>query len=113
MLKIWFSRYPTVIFFCAALFSSNLSYAEQVVVYSARIEKLIKPMFDAFTKNTGVPIKFVTDKAGVLLERLRAEGKNTPADMLITTDAGNLWEAVQEGLLEPIESETLEVNIPA
>ncbi len=87
--------------------------AEQVVVYSARIEKLIKPMFDAFTKNTGVPVKFVTDKAGVLLARLKAEGKNTPADMLITTDAGNLWEAVNEGLLGPIESETLEANIPA
>lgn len=113
MLKICLSRYPAVIFFCAALFSSNLAYAEQVVVYSARIEKLIKPMFDAFTKNTGVPVKFVTDKAGVLLERLKAEGKNTPADMLITTDAGNLWEAVQKGLLQPIESETLEANIPA
>ena len=113
MLKIWFSRYPAVIFFCAALLSSNLSYAEEVVVYSARIEKLIKPMFDAFTKNTGVPVKFVTDKAGVLLARLKAEGKNTPADMLITTDAGNLWEAVQEGLLQPIESATLEANIPA
>lgn len=113
MLKIRFSRYPAVIFFCAALLSSNLSYAEEVVVYSARIEKLIKPMFDAFTKNTGVPVKFVTDKAGVLLARLKAEGKNTPADMLITTDAGNLWEAVQEGLLQPIESSTLEANIPA
>ena len=69
-------------------------------------------MFDTFTKQTGIPVKFVTDKAGVLLARLRAEGKNSPADMLITTDAGNLWEAAQEGLLVPIKSEKLEANIP-
>ena len=113
MLTISFSRYPVTIFFCVTLFSSNISYAEQVVVYSSRIEKLIKPMFDAFTKNTGIQVKFVTDKAGVLIARLKAEGKNTHADMLITTDAGNLWLAAREGLLEPIESETLEANIPA
>ena len=69
-------------------------------------------MFDTFTKQTGIPVKFVTDKAGVLLARLRAEGKNSPADMLITTDAGNLWEAAQGGLLIPIKSEKLEANIP-
>ncbi len=69
-------------------------------------------MFDTFTKQTGIPVKFVTDKAGVLLARLRAEGKNSPADMLITTDAGNLWEAAQEGLLVPVKSERLEANIP-
>lgn len=69
-------------------------------------------MFDTFTKQTGIPVIFVTDKAGVLLARLRAEGKNSPADMLITTDAGNLWEAAQEGLLVPIKSEKLEANIP-
>jgi iron(III) transport system substrate-binding protein len=70
-------------------------------------------MFDAFTKDTGIAVKFVTDKEGALLARLKAEGKNTPADMLITSDAGNLWEAAREGLLKPIKSETLETNIPA
>jgi len=113
MLRIYFGRFLRIILIGITLFGTNFSYAEQVVVYSARIEKLIKPMFDTFTKETGIPVKFVTDKAGVLLARLRAEGKNTPADMLITTDAGNLWEAVQEGLLAPVESERLEENIPA
>jgi iron(III) transport system substrate-binding protein len=113
MIRIYFGRPLRVIFICIALFGTNFSYAEQVVVYSARIEKLIKPMFDTFTKETGIPVRFITDKAGVLLARIKAEGKNTPADMLITTDAGNLWEAVQEGLLAPIESEKLEANIPA
>lgn len=113
MLKINIRHILNALFLCIALFGTNFSYAEEVVVYSARIEKLIKPMFDIFTKETGIPVKFVTDKAGVLLARLKAEGKNTPADMLITTDAGNLWEAAQEGLLTSIDSEKLKVNIPA
>jgi iron(III) transport system substrate-binding protein len=87
-------------------------HAEEVVVYSARIEELIKPMFDAFTQDTGIKVKYFTDKEGPLLERLKSEGKNTSADMLITVDAGNLWQAAQEGLLKPINSSVLEANIP-
>jgi iron(III) transport system substrate-binding protein len=87
--------------------------ADEVVVYSARNEQLIKPLFDAYTKETGVKIKFITDKEGPLLQRLKAEGANTPADMLITVDAGNLWEAAREGVLKPVQSKTLEANIPA
>lgn len=83
------------------------------MVYSARIEQLIKPMFDAFTKETGIKVKYVTDNEGALLARLEAEGKNTPADMLITADAGNLWAAAQAGLLQPVKSAVLENNIPA
>lgn len=63
------------------------SQAEEIVVYSSRIEQLIKPLFDAFTKETGITVKFTTDKEGALLTRLLAEGKRTPADVLITTDA--------------------------
>lgn len=87
--------------------------ADEVVVYSARNEQLIKPLFDAYTKETGVKIKFITDKEGALLQRLKAEGANTPADMLLTVDAGNLWEAAREGMLKPVQSKTLEANIPA
>jgi iron(III) transport system substrate-binding protein len=108
-----FNRYLTAMICCVTLFTADASRAEEVVVYSARMEQLIKPMFDAFTKDTGIGVKFVTDKEGALLARLKAEGKNTPADMLITTDAGNLWEAAREGLLRPVESKTLEANIPA
>lgn len=108
-----FNQYITAIFCFAIFFGPSASHAEQVVVYSARIEQLIKPMFDAFTKDTGINVKFVTDKEGPLLARLKAEGKNTPADMLITSDAGNLWEAAQEGLLRPVESKTLQANVPA
>jgi iron(III) transport system substrate-binding protein len=87
--------------------------AEEVVVYSARNEQLIKPLFDAYTKQTGVNVKFITDKEGPLMERLKAEGANTPADMLITVDAGNLWQAAQQNLLQPIHSPVLQANIPA
>lgn len=87
--------------------------AQEVVVYSARNEQLIKPLFDAYTRDTGVPIKFITDKEGPLMARLKAEGRNTRADMLLTVDAGNLWQASKEGLLRPIRSKTLQANIPA
>jgi iron(III) transport system substrate-binding protein len=86
--------------------------AEEVVVYSARNEQLIKPLFDAYTRDTGVQVKFITDKEGPLMARLKAEGRNTRADMLLTVDAGNLWQASEEGLLRPIQSKTLETNVP-
>ncbi len=97
----------------AALGVASSALAQDVVVYSARNEQLIKPLFDAYTKQTGVNIKFVTDKEGPLMERLKAEGANTPADMLITVDAGNLWQAANQDLLQPINSTTLNANIPA
>ena len=97
----------------ASLLSAPLWAAEEVVVYSARIDGLIKPVFDAYTAKTGVPIKFITDKEAPLLARLQAEGKNTPADLLITVDAGNLWQAEQQGVLKPIKSTAIEANIPA
>ena len=87
--------------------------AQEVVVYSARTEPLIKPLFDEYAKATGVKVKFVTAEAGPLLQRLKAEGKNTSADVLLTVDAGNLWQAKEEGLLQAVDSKTLKENIPA
>ena len=88
------------------------SYSKEVVVYSARNEHLIQPLFEDFTRQTGVKVKFITDKAGVLVQRLKAEGSRTPADVLITVDAGNLWYAAEQGLLQKTNSKTLEANIP-
>ncbi len=85
----------------------------QLVVYTARAEHLIQPLLLRYTEETGIPIRFVTDKAGPLLARLAAEGEATQADVLITVDAGNLWQATQQDLLAPIESATLEANVPA
>jgi iron(III) transport system substrate-binding protein len=87
--------------------------SDTITVYSARKEHLIKPLFDAYIEKTGVQIRYITDKAGPLLARLKAEGANTPADMLMTVDAGNLWQAAESGVLSPVESEVLNKNIPA
>lgn len=87
--------------------------ASEVTVYSARIEQLIRPLFDAFTRHSGIGVRFITDKEGPLLERLRTEGANTSADLLLTVDAGNLWQAAESGLLQPVRSAALEANIPA
>ena len=98
-----------------ALLSSLASWvqAETVTVYSARNEQLIKPLFDSYTKDTGVEVRLLTDKEGPLIERLKAEGANTPADVLITVDAGNLWQASNLGLLRPIQSRQVNDNIPS
>ncbi|SUX55891.1 Probable binding protein component of ABC iron transporter PA5217 precursor [Chromobacterium vaccinii] len=87
--------------------------AEDVVVYSARGEQLLKPIVEAYKKETGVNVKLVSDKEGPLMERLRAEGRNSPADLLLTVDAGNLWQAERMGLLKAVNSPVLDANIPA
>lgn len=99
------------IFLITTTFTSFV-LAEDLVVYSARNEQLIKPLFDAYTQETGTTITFVTDKAGPLLQRLKTEGKNTPADLLITVDAGNLWHAAREGVLQKVDSKVLQTNVP-
>lgn len=96
--------------FCLLL--AGQAFSDELVVYSARKEHLIKPLFELYTKETGTKISYVTDKAGPLLQRLKAEGKNTRADLLVTVDAGNLWHAANEGVLQPIDSATLKNNMP-
>lgn len=113
MPKLFFIKRFVAITSCSIfLLAANVVQAEQIVVYSARIEQLIKPMFDAFTNETGIQVKFTTDKEGALLARLKAEGKKTPADVLITADVGNLWEAARTGVLKSVSSPILEANIP-
>ncbi|WP_182405361.1 Fe(3+) ABC transporter substrate-binding protein [Psychrobacter sp. GP33] len=98
----------------AAPDSKATTGSDQVVtIYSSRNEQLIKPLLDKYTEETGVKIELVTDKTGPLMARLEAEGKNTPADMLLTVDAGNLWQAAEQGLLQPVASTVLDTNVPA
>ena len=84
----------------------------ELVIYTSRNEQLVKPLFDRYTEETGVKVTYLTDKAPPLMERLKAEGSRTPADVFITVDAGNLWQAANLDLLQPIESPVLEANIP-
>ena len=95
------------------LLAAGAASAETLVVYSARNEQLIKPVFDAYTRETGVEVKFTTGDAAVLIERLAAEGRNSPADILMTVDAGELWNAAERGLLRPVQSQVLARNIPS
>jgi iron(III) transport system substrate-binding protein len=92
--------------------ATGSTFSREIVVYSARNEHLIKPVFELYTKQTGVKIKYITDKAPVLLQRIKAEGENTSADLLITVDAGNLWHAAKQGILQPVDSNVLATNIP-
>ncbi|WP_040260238.1 extracellular solute-binding protein [Pseudomonas massiliensis] len=96
-----------------AMIGATAQANEGVVVYSSRIDELIKPVFDAYTAETGVPIRFITDKEAPLMQRIKAEGANTPADLLLTVDAGNLWQAEQMGILQPFTSAVIEANIPS
>jgi len=91
---------------------STLSAAEQVAVYSARKEALIKPVLDVFTKETGIEVKLVTGKADALLTRLKLEGAASPADIFITTDVARLQRAKEVGVLQKLESDVLTQRIP-
>jgi iron(III) transport system substrate-binding protein len=86
--------------------------AEVVVVYTARHYGK-EPVFEAFTKQTGIEMQSFDGSPSELFERLRAEGDKTPADVLISVDAGDLWNAAQAGLLAKIDSPELQTNIPA
>ena len=85
-----------------------------VVVYSARSSQYgPEPAFEAFTKKTGIPVKIFAGNSSELFERLKAEGDKTPADVLVTVDAGNLWNAARAGLLARIDSPEIQSSIPA
>lgn len=86
--------------------------SEEVNLYSARKEQLIKPLLDKFTTQTGIKVNLVTGKADALLKRLSVEGKNTPADLLITTDAGRLHRAKNAEVLQAVTSEVLNSAVP-
>ena len=83
----------------------------EVNVYSYRQPSLIKPLLDAFSKETGIRVNIVFAKKG-LIERMAAEGANSPADVLLTVDIGRLTGAVRRGVSQAISSPVLEANIP-
>jgi iron(III) transport system substrate-binding protein len=92
---------------------ASTAQSSEVNVYSYRKEALIKPVLDQFSKQTGIKVNLVTGKADALFTRLQAEGQDSPADILVTTDAGRLHRAKDAGLLQSIESKTLIERIPA
>lgn len=97
-----------------ALLSAPLAvFAEgEVNVYSSRQEQLIKPILDKFTAASDIKVNLVSGKDDALIERLKLEGENSPADILMTADAGRLSRAKDLGLSQAVESEILTTAIP-
>src|SRR5215216_2659942 len=78
--------------------------ANEVNVYSYREQKLIQPLFEAFTKDTGIKVNVISASSG-LEQRIKTEGVNSPADMLLTVDIARLQEAEDLGITQPITSD--------
>ncbi len=102
---------------CAALLTGSaagpaLAQSSEVNVYTYREQKLIQPLFDEFSKDTGIKVNIVSASSG-LDKRIAAEGANSPADVLLTVDIGRLQDAVKAGIAQPIKSAALDKAVPA
>ncbi len=99
---------------CGQKQKTGSSQANKAInLYSARHYDSDNALYEAFTKQSGISINLVEAKADELIERIKSEGTNSPADVLMTVDAGNLWRAQQAGLFLPVSSQTLQNAIPA
>jgi len=94
-----------------SLMVPGLSAAE-LNVYSHRHYEVDQRINERFTELTGIEVRVVNAEADQLIERLKSEGANSPADLLVTVDAGRMQRAREEGLLKPLESEVLDDATP-
>jgi len=97
-----------------AIGASGGAFAQsgEVNVYTYRETKLVQPLFDAFTKDTGIKVNIISASSG-LEQRIKSEGERSPADVLLTVDIGRLEDAVHAGITQPIASPTLDKVIGA
>lgn len=86
--------------------------AGELNLYSSRHYDTDERLYSNFEQTTGIKINRIEDKADALIERMKAEGANSPADVLLTVDAGRIWRADQAGLLQAVESDVLNARIP-
>ncbi len=91
---------------------ANITDAAEVNIYSARKEALIKPLLDKFREKTGIKVNLITGKADALLKRLVSEGRNSPADLFLTVDAGRLHRAKEAKVLQAIIDPELTRTVP-
>lgn len=96
----------------AATMAATSVAANEVNLYSARHYDSDQAIYEAFTKETGIEVNLIEGKSDSLIERINREGVASPADILVTVDAGNLWRADQEGVFQPVDSETLNSRLP-
>jgi iron(III) transport system substrate-binding protein len=83
------------------------AFANEVNVYSYREQKLIQPLFEAFTKDTGIKVNVISASSG-LEQRIKTEGANSPADVLLTVDVARIQDAIDAGVTQPIKSAVLD-----
>ncbi|MEO1053501.1 MAG: Fe(3+) ABC transporter substrate-binding protein [Bacteroidota bacterium] len=93
--------------------SEETAGAGEVNIYSHRHYDSDKELFKLFTEKTGIKVNVIKASADELMNKMEVEGENSPADVLLTVDAGRLYRAKAKDLLKPVSSETLEANIPA
>ena len=103
---------PTPVLALCALTLASTAVAQEVNVYSYREPALIQPLMDAFTAQTDVAVNVAFLNKG-LIERLRAEGRRSPADLVFTVDISRLHGVKDAGLTQPVQNDALTNNIPA
>ena len=94
------------------IFTATSVAADEINIYSYRQPFLIQPLTDAFTEETGIKVNIVSAKTKVLIKKIIDEGETSPADLLITVDAGNLHKAKLKNISQKIESEKLNSLVP-
>jgi iron(III) transport system substrate-binding protein len=94
---------------CAA--ATATAAANEVNIYSYRESKLVQPLFEAFTKDTGIKVNVISASSG-LEQRIKAEGGNSPADVLLTVDIARLEAAVESGITQALNSKMVEEVVP-
>ena len=93
-------------------FFINLVIANEVNVYTSRHYDSDDALYEEFTDETGIEVNIISGKGSALLQRLKVEGKNSPADIFFTVDAGNLWKVQKEGLFQSIQSKKVLTEVP-
>lgn len=104
---------PVLALALAAASSAGMAQEKVLNLYSARHYQTDEALYANFTRQTGIRIQRIEAGDEALLERLRSEGRNSPADVVLLVDAARLWKAQTEGLFQPLRSPTLEARIPA
>ena len=88
------------------------SMADELNLYSARHYDSDERLYDAFTEETGIEVNILEGDSDQLIERIQREGVASPADVMLTVDAGRLWRAEDEGIFQSVESDVLNERLP-
>ena len=94
-------------------FISSMVFANEVNVYTSRHYDSDAELYSSFTADTGIKVNIISGKGKALMERLNSEGANSPADVFITVDAGNLWKVQKDGMFQSISSSVVDSVVPA